>query len=178
MLKQVATVHLRDWRRSDVDRVASVLDDPEILRWSHLAEVGPGGWIAEQQSGRRGPSLAVCELGDDRALGKVSLRLPGRASAATTCKAVISEDQPAGELSYWVVPDARGRGVATAAVMAMLDVARSLGRMRSVVLDIEVDNAASLRIAQCVGAHRREPTRVQHDRQGVARTLAVHVIAL
>ena len=171
-------VRLREWRASDADRVALMLDDPELLKWSHLAQLGPAAWIDEQRGGRRGPSFAVCESGDERAVGKVALRLPGQASAATLVAALEPRDRPAGEVSYWVTPDARGRGIATAAVRAVLEVARGLDAMRSVVLDIEVDNLPSLRIAQRVGAARREPPRVEPDRRGVARTLAVHVLTL
>jgi ribosomal-protein-alanine N-acetyltransferase len=88
------------------------------------------------------------------------------------------EDQPAGELSYWVLPDARGKGVATAAVLSALDLARRLEAMHSVVFDIEIDNTPSLRIAERIGAERREPTRVERDRMGHPRTLAVYVVAL
>jgi hypothetical protein len=42
----------------------------------------------------------------------MALRMPGRASAATTCPAGRASDQPVGELSYWVLPEARGRQVA------------------------------------------------------------------
>jgi len=87
-------------------------------------------------------------------------------------------DQPAGELSYWVLPQARGRGVAGAAVALMLNRARRLGGVSSVVLDIEVDNLASVRVAQRLGAQRRQPERVEVDREGVKRTLVVFVIAL
>lgn len=38
--------------------------------------------------------------------------------------------------------------------------------------------AAQLRVAERLGAERREPTRVEADRTGVARTLAVHVVTL
>ena len=73
-----------------------------------------------------------------------------------------------------MLPHARGHGVATAAVLAMLDVARTIGGVRSVVLDIEIDNLASIRVAERVGATRREPTRTEHDRDGVAHTLVVY----
>jgi [ribosomal protein S5]-alanine N-acetyltransferase len=174
----MAEVCLRDWIQSDADRVALIVGDPQVARWSKLPELGPRQWIADQQSGRRGPSKAICTLDDSRALGKVALRLPGRASPATSCDAIGPEDQPAGELSFWLLPDARGRGVATAAVLAALELARSLGTMRTVVLDIEIDNAPSLRVAERVGAERRQPTRAQTDRQGLPRTLAVHVVPL
>lgn len=171
-------VRLRDWTTRDASAITPILEDPEVLKWSHIAELGPAGWIAEQRSGRRGPSLAICETGDDTALGKVALRLPGRASPATSCDAILPTDQPVGELSYWVLPHARGRGIATAAVLAILKVARATEDLRSVVLDIEFDNAASVRVAERIGADRREPTRVEQDRQGVPRTLAVYVVHL
>jgi hypothetical protein len=48
--------------------------------------------------------------------------------------------------------------------------------VRSVVLDIEDDNAASMRLADRLGAERRRPTRVKVDRTGTPRTLVVHVL--
>jgi RimJ/RimL family protein N-acetyltransferase len=174
----VGDIRLRDWSQSDAGRVALIVDDPQVAKWSHLPELGPSQWITEQRSGRRGPSKAICTTDDAQVLGKVALRLPGRASAATRCSAIRSADQPAGELSYWVLPDARGRGVATAAALAALDLARDLATMRSVVLDVEIDNTPSLRIAERVGGERREPTRVESDRRGIPRTLVVYVVHL
>jgi RimJ/RimL family protein N-acetyltransferase len=48
--------------------------------------------------------------------------------------------------------------------------------LRSVVLDIELTNAASLRVAERLGAERREPDRVQLDRTGTPRRLVVFVL--
>jgi [ribosomal protein S5]-alanine N-acetyltransferase len=174
----MTAVRLRAWSPGDAAAIAPVLDDPQVLRWSHIAELGADRWIAEQRQGRRGPSMVVCEADDDRVLGKVALRLPGKASPATNCDAIWADDHPVGELSYWVLPQARGRGIATSAVFAMLNVARQIEGIRSVVLDIETDNMPSIRVAERVGATRRQPTRVQRDRHGVPRTLAVFIITL
>ena len=38
-----------------------------------------------------------------------------------------TSDQPAGELSYWLLPDARGRGLAFAAVTEMMEIAANAG---------------------------------------------------
>ena len=174
----MTAVRLREWSPGDAAAIAPVVDDPQVVRWSHIAELGAERWIAQQREGRRGPSMAVCEVGDDRVLGKVALRMPGRASPATSCAAICADDRPVGELSYWVVPQARGRGIATSTVFAMLDVARQIDGIRSVVLDIETDNMPSIRVAERVGATRRRPTRVERDRRGVPRTLAVFVVTL
>jgi RimJ/RimL family protein N-acetyltransferase len=48
--------------------------------------------------------------------------------------------------------------------------------LRSVVLDIESGNVASVRLAERLGAQRREPTRVEVDRVGIPRTLVVYVL--
>lgn len=169
-------VRLREWRPGDAAPITPVLEDPEVVKWSHIVELGLERWVADQRQGRRGPSLAVCGPDDEEVLGKVALRLPGKASPATTCDAIRRADHPVGELSYWVLPHARGRGVATAAASAMLDIAREMEAVRSVVLDIEVGNLASIRVAERVGATRREPTRVERDRQGVPRTLVVFIV--
>ena len=174
----MVAVRLREWDRGDAAAIASVLIDPQVLKWSHIAELGVERWIAEQREGRRGPSMAVCDAGDEHVLGKVALRLPGKASPATSCDAIGSGDHPVGELSYWVLPHARGRGVATAAVVAMLDLAREAGEVRAVVLDIEADNVPSIRVAQRVGATRRQPERIECDRRGIPRTMAVFIVKL
>ena len=171
-------VRLREWRAGDAAAITPVLEDPEVVKWSHIVELGPERWIAEQRQGRRGPSMAVCRLDDDDVLGKVALRLPGKASPATTCEAIRPADHPVGELSYWVLPHARGRGVATAAAGAMLDMARQIDGVRSVVLDIELANLASVRVAERVGATRRAPPRVETDRHGVPRELTVFIVNL
>ena len=174
----MTAVCLREWRPNDAAAITAILEDATVARWSDIAEVGAERWVAVQREGRRGPSLAVCESEGGRVLGKIELKLPGRASPATTCAAIRPEDQPVGELGYWVLPHARGRGVATAAVEAMLDLVRGREDVHSVVLDIETDNAASIRVAERVGAVRREPTRVEDDRHGVPRTLAVFILAV
>jgi len=173
----VTDVRLREWRPEDASAITVMLTDPEVAKWSHMAQIGTERWVAQEREGRRGPSMAVCGP-DDELLGKVALRLPGRASPATTCRAIWPDDHPVGELSYWVLPHARGRGVATAAAIAMLDLARDMDEVRSVVLDIEPDNLASIRVAERLGATRREPSRVEHDRHGVLRTLAVFIVSV
>ncbi len=106
------------------------------------------------------------------------MRLPQFASDAVRCEAILEADRPAGELSYWLVPDARGRGLAAAAVRLMLSSVIPATGVRSVVLDIEDDNGASTRLAERLGAERRHPSRVKVDRTGTPRTLIVHVLRI
>ena len=150
-------------------------DDDHVRRWSSLPH-DVEAWLQRERTEARGPSRAICLRDDDRAIGKVALRLPGRASPATTCAAIVASDHPVGELSYWLVPSARGRGLAHAAVLAMMRCVAQTTDVRSVVLDIEEGNTASMRVADRLGAERRQPSRVELDRSGVPRTLVVFVL--
>jgi RimJ/RimL family protein N-acetyltransferase len=177
MLLMVPTVRLRSWRPEDAPDIASMARDEHVRRWSSLGE-GVEAWIARQRLGDRGPSWAICLPDDDRVLGKVALRMPGHASTATTCEAVVPSDNPVGELSYWLLPAARGRGLARAAVESMVEWIAASTDLRSVVLDVDVTNHASLGLARRLGAGRREPDRIELDRLGVPRRMVVFVLTI
>ncbi|MGI8862851.1 MAG: GNAT family N-acetyltransferase [Solirubrobacteraceae bacterium] len=87
-------------------------------------------------------------------------------------------DHPVGELSCWLLPEARGRSLASAAVKAMALRARETTDLRSLAMDIEIDNIASVRVAERVGAKRRDPPRIELDRAGVPRTMVVFVLSI
>ena len=171
----MAEVCLRPWRLEDADDVAVMIDDEYLRPWSTMG-ADLQSWIRLEIAETRGPSRAVCLPGDDRALGRVAVRLPEFASEAVRCDAVHQIDQPAGELSYWLLPHARGGGLAYAAVRKMMASVVAGTGLRSVVLDIEAGNVASERLADRLGAQRRAPVRVEVDRTGVRRILVVYVL--
>jgi RimJ/RimL family protein N-acetyltransferase len=171
----MAEVRLRPWRLEDADDVAVMIDDEHLRPWSVMG-TDLEGWIRREIAEARGPSRAICLSDDDRAIGRVAVHPPEFASEAVRCDAVHESDQPAGELSYWLVPEARGRGLASAAVRMMVASVVAGSGLRSVVLDIEAGNVASQRLAERLGAERRAPTRVEVDRTGVPRTLVVYVL--
>ncbi len=168
-------VRLRRWRLQDAQDIVPMIADEHICRWSNMS-TDLDAWLAQEITEDRGPSRAICLPDDDRALGRIALRLPEHASEATRCEAIIESDKPAGELSYWLIPEARGRGLAYAAVKLMMSSIIAGTDLRSVVLDIEPTNTASARLAQRLGAERREPPRVEFDRTGTERTLVVFVL--
>jgi RimJ/RimL family protein N-acetyltransferase len=170
----VPEVRLRRWRMSDLDRVALMTDDEYLRPWWWMADELPS-WLRREIAEERGPTRAICLPDDDRVLGRVAVRLPEFASDAVRCAAVRPSDQPAGELSYWLLPAARGRGLAFTAVTEMINIAADAG-LSSLVLDIEEENAASIRVAEHLGAERRAPTRLQTDRFGHDWTMVVYVL--
>jgi RimJ/RimL family protein N-acetyltransferase len=171
----MAEVRLRRWRDGDAADIAVMAEDEYLRHWSTLAH-DLEAWVRAEVAEEQGPTRAICAPDDDQVLGRIALRLPQFASEAVRCEAMFEADQPAGELSYWLVPDARGRGLASAAIRLMLSSVIPATGVRSVVLDIEDDNVASMRLAERLGAERRHPTRVKVDRTGTPRTLAVHVL--
>jgi RimJ/RimL family protein N-acetyltransferase len=159
---------------ADISEIAPMLNDEFLGPWWWMAD-DLRGWLRREISEERGPSRAICLPDDDRALGRVAVRLPEFASAAVKCAAVRPSDQPAGEMSYWLLPQARGRGLAGAAVTKMMKIAADAG-LKSLVLDIEEENVTSIRVADRLGATRRSPTRLQTDRFGADRTMVVYVL--
>jgi len=173
----MAEVRLRKWRLEDAADVAVMVDNEYLRPWSTMVD-GVEAWIRREMAEARGPTRAICLADDNRALGRVALRPPELASEAVRCEAVRESDHPAGELSYWLVPEARGRGLAYAAVRLMLDsLPPDLG-LRSVVLDIEECNIPSIRLAERLGAERRDPTRLHPGRSGELHAMVVYVLAL
>jgi [ribosomal protein S5]-alanine N-acetyltransferase len=172
----VAEVRLRQWRLADIDQIALMTDDEYLRPWWWMAD-DLQAWLRREIAEERGPSRAICLPDDDRALGRVAIRLPEFASEAVRCAAVRAGDQPAGELSYWLVPDARGRGLAFTAVTEMMKIAADAG-LKSLVLDIEEENVASIRVAERLGATPRTPTRQHKDRFGNEWTMVVYVLGV
>jgi [ribosomal protein S5]-alanine N-acetyltransferase len=173
----MADVRLRRWRLEDAAAVAVMAEDPWLSPWSTLVD-GVEQWIRREMAEARGPTRAICLADDDRVLGRVALRPPELASEAVRCEAVRASDQPAGELSYWLLPHARGRGLARAAVRLMIDSVAPALELRSMVLDIEDGNLPSIRLAERLGAERRSPTRMHPDRFGAQHTMVVYVLPL
>jgi ribosomal-protein-alanine N-acetyltransferase len=172
----MAEVRLRRWRLADLPQIAPMTEDEYLRPWWWMAD-DLEAWLRREITEERGPTRAICLDGDDRALGRVAVRLPQFASDAVRCDAVHAGDQPAGELSYWLLPEARGRGMAVAAVTLMMEIAANAG-LKSLVLDIEEANLASIRVADRLRAAKRTPTRRHTDRFGNAWTMVVYVLPL
>jgi RimJ/RimL family protein N-acetyltransferase len=159
---------------ADIDQVALMANDEYLRPWWWMGE-DLRGWLRREIAEERGPTRVICLPEDERALGRVAMRLPAFASEAVQCAAVKASDQPAGELSYWLVPEARGRGLAVSAITEMRKIAAASG-LNSLVLDIEAANLASMRVAERLGAERRAPTRIETDRFGQKWTMVVYVL--
>jgi RimJ/RimL family protein N-acetyltransferase len=141
---------LREWRATNLDGVAAMYADPEVMR--HL-----GGVIDRAQSWRRmavsaghwalrGYGTWVVERpGDGALLGRVGLWNP--------------EGWPGLELGWTLARDAWGRGYATEAALAAVRWAWTVLDTARLISVIHPENARSRRVAQRLGmALQRQDT--------------------
>ncbi len=154
---------LRPWRGADAVAVAAAYADPGIRRWharsmskAEAAEwisAWPRRWAAETGAGWAiaGAPVDGAEDSDPAVLGQVSLRRLDLAEGL-------------GEVSYWVVPAARGHGIAARALRVLSDWAFGELGLHRIELQHSTLNAASCRVAARAG----------YQFEGVKRSEALH----
>ena len=135
---------LRPKRPDDVDAVTAACQDPEIPRWTFVpspySRADAEAYFArsaEEATAWTAFNLLAVDA-QDRLLGSFGLM-------------ELDLEPGYGEIGYWVVAEARGRGVATRGVRMLADWAREeLGLTRIDVLPHK-DNAPSRRVAEKAG---------------------------
>jgi len=139
---------LRPWRAGDVGTVAAAYDDPGIQRW-HTRSMSPdeaAAWVAswaDRWQGETGCGFAITT--DDEVVGQISLRS-------------LDHGDGRSDISYWVLPGARGRGVATTALRLLSGWAFDVLGLHRIEVDHSVDNPASCLVATRAG-YRLEGTK-------------------
>jgi RimJ/RimL family protein N-acetyltransferase len=141
-----------------LDDVADLVADPEVRRFTRIAEPPPEGfardWIAAYEEGRRdGSREGFAALEGDR--GFVGLGL------APT----IDREAAEIELGYIVDRAARGRGVATQILGLLTRWAFEEAQAERAYLIIDVANSASARVAENCGYRLEGIMRSIHVKQ-------------
>jgi RimJ/RimL family protein N-acetyltransferase len=131
-------VVLRPWQPSDRAAVVAAYADPAIQRWHcrSMSDDEAGDWIASWPGRWRsetGAGWAVLDAG--HVAGQISLR-----------RVVLAEGLA--EVSYWVLPDARGRRIAARALSAMTVWSFETLRLHRVELSHSTANVASCIVAR------------------------------
>jgi [ribosomal protein S5]-alanine N-acetyltransferase len=115
-------------------------------------------WV-DRQLGRlaegAGFSFAIAEAGTDRAIGAIGLWLAPLAQGRATA-------------GYSVIPSARGRGIAAAALIALTSFAWSIPALHRIELYIEPWNVGSIKTAERAG-YEREGLLRSHQQIGGRR---------
>jgi RimJ/RimL family protein N-acetyltransferase len=146
---------LRPWLLSDGPDVVDAYSDPGIQRWhaKSMTASEARDWIAAWSTrwlAETGAGWAVIR-GSAQVIGQISLR-------------TIDLTEGLAEFSYWVTPDARGRGVAPAAVSAVSQWAVQSLQLHRLEIAHSTQNPPSCRVAQRAG----------FDYEGTKRSEALH----
>ncbi|RDI68409.1 GNAT family N-acetyltransferase [Nocardia pseudobrasiliensis] len=132
---------LRPWQAADVPVVVEAYSEPDIRRWHvrSMTEAEAREWVAawpDRWNAGNGAGWAVAD--DSGVVGQISLRR------------LILADGLA-EVSYWILPRARGRGLAATALSALT--AWSFGELGLHRIEIRhsTSNPGSCRVARKAG---------------------------
>jgi len=131
---------LRPWRTADAPAVLAAFRDEDVVRWhtrrmhaldqaEEWIESTQNAWTTEQSSG-----WAIVDVADESVLGRCALHTQLAYGLA--------------EIAYWLLPQARGRGVATRAAVAATRWGHGFGFHR-----IELEHS-TLNLASCAVAER------------------------
>jgi len=160
-------VVLRPWNETDVPVQLEAFSDPLFQRfsdWAPRTEADARAYLAEHEQGRqRGEQIefALVEPRDDSAvLGGASL-------------SNVSLEQGRAAIGYWLVPQARGRGVATHAVRLICRWAFEDLHLARSELTCGPDNRASQGVAERCGFTREGVLRSHMPFKGTRRDTVV-----
>ncbi len=136
----VATLRPPDER--DLEAIDIGIHDPDVVRWFGAPDMAAAEVLAlnRRRWAAGSPTLAICDQ-DDRCVGHVWINL-------------ARDDATIGSVGYWLLPNARGRGLATRAVRLIADWSvrdLGIGRLR---LYTEPANELSQRVAERAGFRR------------------------
>ena len=159
LLRVMGSVHLELLGEAHLGAVGGMLSDPDVLRFTRVPDPTPADfprqWLATYEAGRRdGTREAFAALdGDGRFVGL------GLAFG-------IDREGGEAELGYIVAPEARGRGLGTAILRALTDWAFAATGVQRIQLFVDVENPASLRVAERSGYVREGVMRSVHFKNG------------
>jgi RimJ/RimL family protein N-acetyltransferase len=132
---------LRPWRATDRPAVVAAYADPAIQRWHcrSMTDAEARDWIAQWPARWRGETGAGWAIEDGGAVaGQISLRR-------------IDLPDGVAEVSYWVLPDARGRRIAPRALIAVTAWSFETLGLHRIELYHSTANPASCRVAHHAG---------------------------
>jgi RimJ/RimL family protein N-acetyltransferase len=152
-------MELRLLAAADVDDVTELISDATTLRYTRVPEPPPEGfaqgWYERYEQGRATRSKeAFAIVGDDGAFLGLALA------------PAIDDEAAEAELGYIVAAHARGRGVASEALRQLTAWAFEERGVQRAYLLIDVDNAASGKVAERAGYRLEGVMRNTYLKQG------------
>lgn len=161
-------VVLREFEVRDVPMAIEASTDPYIPLIGTLpanASEQEAQDYVDRQRGRLaeglGFSFAVAEADTDRAVGGIGLWLAGLRQGRAT-------------VGYSIIPSARGRGLAAAALIAVTEFAWTIPALHRIELHIEPWNEGSIRTAERAGYEREGLMRSHQEIGGRRRDMLLY----
>lgn len=135
---------LRPWAPRDVSAVKRAFDDQDIRMW-HTRRMDTDAealaWVASwsrRWEAETDVSWALVRGGSDEVVGQVGLR-------------TVFLEAAAAQRSYWLLPEARGQGLAVSGTRAVQAWAFSVLGLQRLALQHSVHNTRSCRVAVAAG---------------------------
>jgi RimJ/RimL family protein N-acetyltransferase len=154
-------VLLQPLTEDDVPAIVAACQDPEISRWTSVpspyTEADARAWLESTEE----EAFGVFDALGRELLGSIGMRFP---------------DAATGEVGYWVKREARGRGVATRAVVLLVRWGFSERGLARVLLRAELSNVASQRVAERAGFRREGVQRGALELNGERRDVVVFAL--
>jgi len=153
------SIRLEPLNESHLAAVAAMLADPDVLRFTRVPDPTPPDfareWLQLYEAGREnGTREGFAAVGGDGRFLGVALAFD------------IDRAEGELELGYIVSPEARGRGAGTAILRALTDWAFAEAGAARIRLVIDVENPASLRVAERSGYVREGVMRSTYFKNG------------
>jgi RimJ/RimL family protein N-acetyltransferase len=133
---------LRPWTSTDVPGIVAAYADSHIRRWHarDMNDAEAAQWVTNANS------CWTTETGASWAVTSRTGKLVGRMSLRT-----VDLEEGLADIGYWVVPSARGRGVASEALVLVSDWAIDELGLHRLELEHSTRNESSCRVAQRAG---------------------------
>jgi [ribosomal protein S5]-alanine N-acetyltransferase len=158
-------IRIRLLADADVPAIAEACRDPAIQRFTTVPdpydEEDARSWgrrSAESAAAGVGIEAVIADAGSDRPLGSIGLRRSGH-------------DQGRWAIGYLVFPGERNRGIASRAVSLISRFAFDELEAERLEIQVEPENAASLRVAERAGYRREGLLRAHQEIKGVRRDM-------
>lgn len=142
-------LRLRPWVAGDARFLQEASEDPAIQRYS-MSRSQP--FTAEEAQDELGSCESTWLTIDDLGRPTGSLVIVDAVTGAPLGQCGVDGWSPGdvAQIGYWLTPEARGRGIATRAVVQLTNWLFALGASR-IFLTVVEDNRASMRVAQRAG---------------------------
>jgi RimJ/RimL family protein N-acetyltransferase len=157
---------LRPWRLEDAPAVTAACQDPEIARWIPLI---PIPYREEHARAFLADSVRRFENGEGYAFAVLDAETGALAGSIS----VRVQPFSSGHIGYWVVREARGRGIATTALKVLCRWAVDELDLKRLELVTDPENIPSQRVAEKAGFRREGIMRSGLEYQDGRRTDSV-----